>query len=213
MSLWWSAAVPALQGHIWAGGFARGELKGELFADVPDALAHWRAAGIKTYIYSSGSRAAQKDLLSCTSVGDLRPYLAGFFDTTSGPKARAVPHSLLLLEWCMLWRLWARLCEMKRSKTAEQLAPQSTVLGAGGQQQLPKHCAVPGRGQSLRAAVHHGQHPGGGGGCSSGVASCLGGSAREQATARGSQVCGGHLGAPVFEWLPLRILALQLIIC
>lgn len=44
------------QGHIWAGGFARGELKGELFADVPDALAQWRGAGIKTYIYSSGSR-------------------------------------------------------------------------------------------------------------------------------------------------------------
>lgn len=81
-----TTALKSLQGHIWAGGFARGELKGELFADVPDALAHWRAAGIKTYIYSSGSRAAQKDLLSCTSVGDLRPYLAGFFDTTSGPK-------------------------------------------------------------------------------------------------------------------------------
>ena len=45
-----------VQGHIWAGGFARGELKGELFADVPDALAQWRGAGIKTYIYSSGSR-------------------------------------------------------------------------------------------------------------------------------------------------------------
>ena len=76
----------APQGHIWAGGFARGELKGELFADVPDALAQWRGAGIKTYIYSSGSRGAQKDLLGCTRVGDLRPYLAGFFDTTSGPK-------------------------------------------------------------------------------------------------------------------------------
>ena len=76
----------AVQGHIWGGGFARGELKGELFADVPDALAQWRGAGIKTYIYSSGSRGAQKDLLGCTTVGDLRPYLAGFFDTTSGPK-------------------------------------------------------------------------------------------------------------------------------
>lgn len=53
------ALPPATQGHIWAGGFARGELKGELFRDVPDALAQWRSAGIKTYIYSSGSRGAQ----------------------------------------------------------------------------------------------------------------------------------------------------------
>lgn len=54
-----SPSPPATQGHIWAGGFARGELKGELFRDVPDALAQWRSAGIKTYIYSSGSRGAQ----------------------------------------------------------------------------------------------------------------------------------------------------------
>lgn len=54
-----SCFLPTCQGHIWAGGFARGELKGELFRDVPDALAQWRAAGIKTYIYSSGSRGAQ----------------------------------------------------------------------------------------------------------------------------------------------------------
>lgn len=81
-----TTALKSLQGHIWAGGFERGELKGELYADVPDALAQWRAAGIKTYIYSSGSRSAQKDLLGSTTVGDLRPYLSGFFDTTSGSK-------------------------------------------------------------------------------------------------------------------------------
>jgi methylthioribulose 1-phosphate dehydratase/enolase-phosphatase E1 len=84
-----TTALKSLQGHIWAGGFARGELKGELFADVPDALALWRRAGLKTYIYSSGSRAAQKDLLGCTTAGDLRPYLSAFFDTTSGPKVCA----------------------------------------------------------------------------------------------------------------------------
>ena len=45
-----------LKGHIWADGFALGELRAEIFQDVPDALTLWRAAGIKTYIYSSGSR-------------------------------------------------------------------------------------------------------------------------------------------------------------
>lgn len=92
-----TTALKSLQGHIWAGGFARGELKGELFADVPDALAQWRRAGIQTYIYSSGSRGAQKDLLGRTTVGDLRPYLAGFFDTTSGTKVESSSYKNIAL--------------------------------------------------------------------------------------------------------------------
>lgn len=81
-----TTALKALQGHIWKVGFASGELRAELFRDVPDALARWRTQGIKTYIYSSGSRQAQRDLFANTTVGDLRPYLSGFFDTTSGIK-------------------------------------------------------------------------------------------------------------------------------
>ena len=81
-----TTALKALQGHIWREGFASGELRAELFRDVPDALARWRNQGIKTYIYSSGSRQAQRDLFAFTTVGDLRPYLYGFFDTTSGIK-------------------------------------------------------------------------------------------------------------------------------
>ena len=124
----------------------------ELFRDVPDALTELRLAGVKTYIYSSGSREAQRLFFghcqvtggSCSSgtvrwlrrqagygwlfarpppgsltpnddsyglhssntartpltlslsfvppftqVGDLRPYLSGFFDTSSGPKLEA----------------------------------------------------------------------------------------------------------------------------
>lgn len=81
-----STALKSLQGHIWREGFSSGELRGELYRDVPDALAAWRLQGIKTYVYSSGSRQAQRDLFSHTTVGDLRPYISGFFDTTSGSK-------------------------------------------------------------------------------------------------------------------------------
>jgi methionine salvage enolase-phosphatase E1 len=35
-------------------------MRAELFRDTPDALVEWRGAGIKTYIYSSGSREAQR---------------------------------------------------------------------------------------------------------------------------------------------------------
>jgi methionine salvage enolase-phosphatase E1 len=54
--------------------------------DVPDALTEWRNSGLKTYIYSSGSRLAQRLLFGHCTAGDLRTYLHGFFDTTSGPK-------------------------------------------------------------------------------------------------------------------------------
>ena len=80
-----------LQGHIWRKGFSSGSIKAELFRDVPDMLVHWRSAGIKTYIYSSGSREAQNNLFGHATAGDLRPYLCGFFDTTVGPKVSSSP--------------------------------------------------------------------------------------------------------------------------
>jgi hypothetical protein len=56
---------------------------------VPDALTEWRNSGLKTYIYSSGSRLAQRLLFGYCTAGDLRTYLHGFFDTTSGSKVGA----------------------------------------------------------------------------------------------------------------------------
>lgn len=61
----------------------------ELFRDVPDALTDLVRAGIKTYIYSSGSRHAQRLFFGHTQAGNMRPYLCGFFDTTSGPKVES----------------------------------------------------------------------------------------------------------------------------
>eukprot|EP00892_Ulva_mutabilis_P005540 jgi/Ulvmu1/3358/UM156_0015.1 len=84
-----TTALKHLQGLIWTGGYRSGEIQGQLFSDVPDALQQMRNHGIKTYIYSSGSRRAQRDLFGHTQVGDVRPYLMGFFDTTSGPKRKA----------------------------------------------------------------------------------------------------------------------------
>ncbi len=49
-------------------------------------MAAWVSQGLKTYIYSSGSRQAQKNLFAYTSMGDLRGLLSGFFDTSSGAK-------------------------------------------------------------------------------------------------------------------------------
>ncbi|GLI61323.1 hypothetical protein VaNZ11_003680, partial [Volvox africanus] len=90
-------ALKTLQGHIWRSGFTSGAMRSELFRDVPDALVEWRSAGIKTYIYSSGSREAQRLFFGYSQVGDLRPYLCGFFDTTSGAKIESNSYSNIAL--------------------------------------------------------------------------------------------------------------------
>ncbi|TVU22362.1 hypothetical protein EJB05_32053, partial [Eragrostis curvula] len=77
------------QGHVWRTGFEGQEIKGVVFEDVPPALEKWHASGIKTYIYSSGSREAQRLIFGNTTYGDLRKYLCGFFDTTVGTKREA----------------------------------------------------------------------------------------------------------------------------
>ncbi|ESQ43108.1 hypothetical protein EUTSA_v10013244mg [Eutrema salsugineum] len=79
-------ALKELQGHIWRTGFECNELKSVVFEDVADALEKWHSSGIKVYIYSSGSRLAQRLLFGNTNYGDLRKYLSGFFDTTIGNK-------------------------------------------------------------------------------------------------------------------------------
>ncbi|KAL9444072.1 hypothetical protein AB3S75_017282 [Citrus x aurantiifolia] len=79
-------ALKQLQGHIWRTGFESNELVGEVFDDVPEALEKWHSLGTKVYIYSSGSRLAQRLIFGNSNYGDLRKYLSGFFDTAVGNK-------------------------------------------------------------------------------------------------------------------------------
>ncbi|KAI4374698.1 hypothetical protein MLD38_012661 [Melastoma candidum] len=79
-------SLKQLQGHIWKTGFSKKEIKGVVFEDVPPALEKWHASGKRIYIYSSGSRLAQRLLFGNTNHGDLRKHLSGFFDTTVGNK-------------------------------------------------------------------------------------------------------------------------------
>src|SRR5438876_6045398 len=81
-----STALKNIQGRIWLNGYENGELRGEVFPDVPPALERWRRNQIDVRIFSSGSVLAQRLLFSTTSAGDLTSYLNGYFDTTTGPK-------------------------------------------------------------------------------------------------------------------------------
>ena len=81
-----------------------------MYEDVQPAMAAWVSQGLKIYIYSSGSRQAQRNLFGNTKQGDLRELLSGFFDTKSGSKVCdcccAVKHHALVqkqlqLAWMM----------------------------------------------------------------------------------------------------------------
>ncbi len=81
-----SPGLKALQGHIWRRGYASGELRGQVFADVPPALERWRAQRLEVCIYSSGSVLAQQLLFQTTEAGDLTRLLSRYFDLDVGPK-------------------------------------------------------------------------------------------------------------------------------
>jgi 5-methylthioribose kinase len=78
--------LKSLQGLIWQEGYERGELRGHIYQDAVEALRAWHAAGLKLYIYSSGSVLAQRLIFSHTEYGDLTPCFSGYFDTTIGGK-------------------------------------------------------------------------------------------------------------------------------
>ena len=81
--------LKALQGKIWQQGYASGELRGEVYADVPVAFERWKRQEKKICIYSSGSVLAQQLLFGSIASGDLTRYINAFFDTRVGAKAEA----------------------------------------------------------------------------------------------------------------------------
>jgi enolase-phosphatase E1 len=81
-----STALKALQGRIWQDGYRSGELRSSVYPDVPPAFRRWHQRGAGPWIFSSGSVLAQQLLFAHTGAGDLTPWIAGYFDTTTGPK-------------------------------------------------------------------------------------------------------------------------------
>ncbi len=70
--------------------------KTSVFPDVPAALKRWKDAGIRVYIYSSGSEEAQKLLFKYSEAGDLLSFIDGHFDTRVGSKSNASSYQQIL---------------------------------------------------------------------------------------------------------------------
>ena len=81
-----TTSLKSIQGKIWDEGYRRGELRSQVFDDVPPAFKRWCGEAMDICIYSSGSVLAQKLLFENTDAGDLTPFIRSYFDTNIGAK-------------------------------------------------------------------------------------------------------------------------------
>jgi enolase-phosphatase E1 len=84
-----STGLKSLQGKVWEAGYRSGELRGEVYEDVPQALARWKEQQKIIAIFSSGSVLAQQLLFAHSTAGDLTGFIQAYFDTTTGAKREA----------------------------------------------------------------------------------------------------------------------------
>ncbi|MDE8348698.1 MAG: acireductone synthase [Acidocella sp.] len=87
--------LKTIQGMIWAEGYKKGEITGDLYPDVAPALRRWANSGVRLFVYSSGSVDAQKLLFGHSQTGNLTNLFQGFFDTKVGPKREAASYALI----------------------------------------------------------------------------------------------------------------------
>src|ERR1044072_6340962 len=90
-----STALKSLQGKVCENGYLCGQLRGEVYPDVPPSFDRWRAQQRGIYIFSSGSVLAQKLLFAHTTEGDLTGYLGGYFDTNTGAKTERASYEAI----------------------------------------------------------------------------------------------------------------------
>lgn len=81
-----STALKALQGMIWEAGYVSGAYRAHVYPEVAAKLRSWHARGLRLYVYSSGSVAAQRLFFHYSEAGDLSPLFDGYFDTQTGAK-------------------------------------------------------------------------------------------------------------------------------
>lgn len=78
--------LKALQGMIWKEGYESGAYRAHVYPEVATKLCEWKSRGLKLYVYSSGSVAAQQLFFAYSESGDLTPLFDGYFDTEIGGK-------------------------------------------------------------------------------------------------------------------------------
>ena len=120
--------LKSLQGKIWEAGYRSGELRGDVYPDVPHALVRWRAQGRRVAIFSSGSILAQKLLFAHSTAGDLTKFLDAFFDTTTGAKQDPQSYQCIAAALALTPREILFLSDVTAELDAARAAGMQTVL-------------------------------------------------------------------------------------
>lgn len=135
-----TTGLKSLQGKIWRDGYLSGELAGELFEDVPDALRAIHASGRPIRIYSSGSVEAQRLLFGHSTHGDLTPLLDGYHDTTTGPKKQAQSYRAIAQAMALEpGRILFATDNLDEAKAAREAGAQAVIMNRPGNHALPEH--------------------------------------------------------------------------
>jgi len=90
--------LKSLQGMIWKQGYVDKGFTGHVYPDAVEHLRQWCNAGIRLYVYSSGSVPAQKLLFGYSDFGDLTPLFNGYFDTRIGMKQNSTSYQKISAE-------------------------------------------------------------------------------------------------------------------
>lgn len=122
------APLKSLQGRIWQQGYSSGELKGEVYPDVPAAFERWKKQGKTICIYSSGSVLAQRLLFQTTVYGDLTRLIHAFFDTRVGAKTEAESYRKIAMSLSYEPRAVLFISDATKEIAAAQAVGMQTLL-------------------------------------------------------------------------------------
>ncbi len=131
-----ATALKSLQGRIWLAGYESGELKGQVYADVPPAIKQWVRQKKDISVFSSGSILAQKLLFRNIPSGDLTRFIGAYFDTAMGAKGE--PES---------YRRISAALKVQASKIVFVSDVVGELNAARSAQMQTMLCVRPGRGQ------------------------------------------------------------------
>lgn len=126
-------ALKALEGKIWQEGYESGELRGQVYSDVPRAFERWRRQGRRICIFSSGSVLAQRLLFRTTTSGDLTVFIEAFFDTGVGAKIEAESYRRIAASLGCAERDVLFLSDVVKELDAARVAEMRTVLCLRGE--------------------------------------------------------------------------------
>ena len=75
-----------IEDFVWEEGYRSGELRGEVYSEVPEVMLEWKASGLEICTYSADNVYSQQLIFATTKFGDLMPLIRGYFDTSVGNK-------------------------------------------------------------------------------------------------------------------------------